>query len=154
MKLRSDFITNSSSAIYIIAVNEIPESVSELKDLLFRDSDVLIYGSEEHDLLQVADFLFKLDWDIIDQKCIKSRLRQFATGMSIEKVNNMYLTNASFDEINKTHKLLRTRSINRFLARNKRKKFIEIELNDNNEYDQMCIESEVFKNVPHLEGHS
>jgi len=60
MKARRGFVSNSSSSSFIIPFKKRPESIQELKDLFFKDIEILShpYNDTSYTALEVAETLF------------------------------------------------------------------------------------------------
>jgi hypothetical protein len=59
MKIRKDFVTNSSSSSFVVAFEKVPESVTEMKDMLFKGEEdfVNVYSGTAYPTSQVAEIV-------------------------------------------------------------------------------------------------
>jgi len=60
MKIRNGFVSNSSSSSFIVAFEKIPESISELNEMLFGDSTIFQdpYEDKGYPSLEVSEVVF------------------------------------------------------------------------------------------------
>lgn len=59
MKVRNGFVSNSSSSSFIVALPKSPDSVEELRDILFKDVRTLDYYSKSFSTMEVAQQVYK-----------------------------------------------------------------------------------------------
>ncbi len=81
MKMRSGFVSNSSSSSFIVGFERVPETVEEMKKLLFGDGQYVTYYDYSISTQEAAETVLK---------DLKAQDRQATMGKIIDTVNSGY----------------------------------------------------------------
>lgn len=57
MKIRSGFVSNSSSSSFILALPKIPDNIQELKEMLLDDPDTLFHKTYDNELIPINEIV-------------------------------------------------------------------------------------------------
>jgi len=90
MKIRQGFVSNSSSSNFVLAFKKKPESIDELKKLMFGDLDIFHYDNETATTHQIAEAVFR---QLGDELSLDMIIEEFTSGW-LEGIND------DFDSLN------------------------------------------------------
>lgn len=156
MKIRSGFVSNSSSSSFIVAFSKKPENVEELKEIMFGDKEFIevYYGPVSTQM--VAQTVFE---DI----CRKTPLSDKEIKLCFEGLSNYdddRIPKYNFDlkwdslewkEHNKTVKQIQIVCAKEFLKNNPNNIFYLFEYFDNDGLFEATLEhGNIFENLPHV----
>lgn len=157
MKIRTGFVSNSSSSSFVVAFDRIPSSAEEMKKILFGDREVFSspYGDDSWDTSYIAKIVYDdfceqgrpLDYDEILAAC---------DGMIyIDYYDDSKYKNAkgdiNYDLVEAESKVLTKKEANKFISKNKGRYYYEFSYADENGSLGSAMEhGDLFSNVPHI----
>jgi hypothetical protein len=166
MKIRSGFVSNSSSSSFIFALPKKPESVSELQTMLFGtdeglgnpytwdDKDIKIFPAE-----QVAEIVFRdiQDKHPSDPHLIEEAMRGWDDGESFDTYERMRdlpqeEQNRLWDQQARISKEKTDQARRKFMAETRGSAVYAIEISDGDGSIHSAMEhGDLFERVPHIQ---
>lgn len=157
MKIRTDFISNSSSTSFILALSEKPKTASELRQLLFNDDKFFIHYDSKYTTQEIADVVFD---KLSTREALSSEELIEVVGSGILDGNYgsclkydlvCQLCNNNYDKILAMLEELNAVTIEAFTKRYAERKYYEVTFSDNDGDLHACIEhGDTFSQIPHL----
>lgn len=171
MKIRSGFVSNSSSSSFIIAIPKDIKTVGTLQDYIFGTQKTVLpeYGDACYAVSDVAHRVFedmlkagpRTEDQLVEDYChgwtdeyeqAKSQVEATLGGRSLYEVHDHDEWNKYHDKVDKIHKRLATKKIKAFLKKCPPDcNFYRLVYGDENGQFEATIEhGDVFGRIPHL----
>lgn len=155
MKIRTRFVSNSSSSSFVIALSSIPKSVSDIDWLNLDNLTKTDFSKNEiyNTVLRDINTTMPVQFDSIVECVLSgylgrvdSRLNNKMTKMSEKEFEDF------LEESDKIRKKAATKIAKKFVAKNNDKFFYKLNYGDERSMFESVLEhSDLFKNIPNLE---
>jgi hypothetical protein len=158
MKIRSGFVSNSSSSSFIVAFDKDPEDAKELKEIMFKDEET-IYVSDfekpcEYETIGIAERVLS---DMKKKATKKEIVQAISCGWydgcpnSPDYCKDTKENKKQWDIFEKEWKKGAEKVAKDFISKNKDKVIYVFSYADgNSNYEAMLEHSDIFENLSHL----
>lgn len=154
MKIRNGFVSNSSSSSFIVAFDKYPENADDMRKLLFGDKETIDSPWKDD------DYNIPTQWAA---EYIFNSLKEVNVADGVSIVNSGYhedypeITYENWKDDDKWERIIKTAKErgealwNRFMEKNKGKRFFVAEFSDNETKEEALLEhGDIFNKVSHL----
>lgn len=156
MKIKSDFITNSSSSSFLVFFDELPKTAEEMKKALFKDGQNGFANPYNNFQTWNADYIaeYVLTHGYApNEEEMKDLLYNFNGDERMEVYEKYVSRNNDWDGYQKEMLRLANESVKKITAENEGKKTMMFVFSDNNGDLETSLEhGEIFRNLPHLKN--
>jgi hypothetical protein len=165
MKIRSGFVSNSSSSSFIIGFKEMPKNFCELKDLMFGEyAERTFYYEEAYDVFDVARVVFEdLKAPVTKDDLIREVASGWVNGIA-EDYDDELISNSEFQKWTNDEKQdywkkredkrekQAAEYVDNFLKGKEDLTFFIVEYSDNSGQQEAMMEhGDIFRRLPHVQ---
>lgn len=157
MKIRSGYVSNSSSSSFILAFRNVPENPEELKQLLFAEEDWLTFYEYSLTTKSASKIIFETLGDPVKEEDISRELQLGEPSSDKYPIPPRYCSGLkendpqTYEEYLKERELYLKNIADDFLKRTKYHTYYIVEYCDNfGSYFVTLEHADTFKRIPHL----
>lgn len=157
MKVRTHFVSNSSSSSFILAFRNVPQTQEELKTLLFAEEEMLVYYEFSLTTKSASKIIFSTLGDPVKEEDILRELNQgeLSTAKFPNPPQYPYSGQENYQKIYEEYLQQKNKYLQNiaedFLKRTKYHTYYIVEYCDNfGPYFVTLEHAETFKRIPHI----